>query len=149
VPHFGFDQLIAKRLKPIADEGTTFDLDGASLFALPAHFLHSEGNFQLYDPRSKILYTGDLGASLGVHYTIVPDFSAHVPYMTEFHRRYMGSNKVMKAWANMVRGLDIEIIAPQHGALFQGRDKVRQFIDWCAELECGVDLIAPLFKVPA
>jgi flavorubredoxin len=149
VPHFGFDSLVADRLKGIDDEGMTFDLDGAKLFALPGHFLHSEGNFQLYDPLAKILYTGDLGASLGAPSRVVSDFAAHVPYMEEFHRRYMCSNKVMRAWANMVRELDIEIIAPQHGALFQGKANVRRFIDWCAELECGVDLITPLFKAPA
>jgi flavorubredoxin len=48
----------------------------------------------------------------------------------------------------MVRQLDIEIIAPQHGAVFQGKEMVDQFVDWCAGLECGVDLITPLFKIP-
>ena len=148
VPHFGIDHLVADRLKPIPDEGMFFKLDGASLVALPAHFLHSEGNFQLYDPVSKILYSGDLGASLGAKYTAVSDFDAHLPYMEGFHRRYMGSNKVMKAWADMVRGLDIEIIAPQHGAYFQGKDMVGRFIDWCANLQCGVDLICRKFKIP-
>ncbi len=149
VPHFGFDHLIADRLKPIPDEGMVFDLSGARLLFLPAHFLHSEGNFQIYDPISKILYSGDLGASIGVNYLCVPDFDAHIAYMEGFHRRYMASKKVMKAWANMVRGLDIEIIAPQHGAYFKGKEMVGRFIDWCADLECGVDLIEPLFKIPA
>ncbi len=148
VPHFGFDHLVADRLKPIPDEGMVFDLEGARLLFLPAHFLHSEGNFQIYDPIAKILYSGDLGASLGMPYTCVADFDAHIPYMEGFHRRYMASNKVMKAWANMVRGLDIELIAPQHGAFFKGREMVRRFTDWCADLECGVDLIGPLFKIP-
>jgi len=148
VPHFGFDHLVADRLKPIPDEGMIFDLGGARLFALPAHFLHSEGNFQLYDPIAKILYSGDLGASIGADYTMVQDFGSHLRYMEGFHRRYMNSNRVMKAWADMVRPLDIDIIAPQHGAIFSGKEMVRQFIDWCANLECGVDLITPLFKVP-
>ena len=148
VPHFGVDGVVAHRLKPIPDEGMIFDLAGAPLEALPAHFLHSEGNFQLYDPTSKILYSGDLGASIGAEYRIVEDFDAHLRYMEGFHRRYMVSNRVMKAWANMVRPLDIEIIAPQHGAAFLGKDMIRRFIDWCAGLECGVDLIIPVFKRP-
>lgn len=148
VPHFGISHLVADRLKPIPDEGRMFDLDGAQLVVLPAHFLHSEGNFQVYDPVSKILYSGDLGASLGTDYWAVSDFDAHIPYMEGFHRRYMASNKVMKSWADMVRGLDIEIIAPQHGAYFKGKDMVGRFIDWCADLQCGVDLICPLFKIP-
>jgi flavorubredoxin len=147
VAHFGLDH-VADRIKAIPDEGMIFDLEGSRIFALPAHFLHSEGNFQLYDPISKILYSGDLGASVGADYAIVPDFDAHLPYIEGFHRRYMVSKRVMKAWADMVRPLDIDIIAPQHGAIFKGKETVRRFIDWCADLECGVDLITPLFKVP-
>jgi flavorubredoxin len=149
VPHFGLDRLVADRLRAIPDEGTIFDLAGAKLLALPAHFLHSEGNFQLYDPTSKILYSGDLGASIGMDYREVTDFDAHLRYMEGFHRRYMCSRVVMRAWADMVRGLDIEIIAPQHGALFRGKGMVKKFIDWCADLECGVDLITPTFRVPS
>ena len=44
--------------------------------------------------------------------------------------------------------MDIEIIAPQRGALFKGKEMVTKFIDWCADLECGIDLIADKFKVP-
>ena len=149
VPHFGFDHLVADRLKPIPDEGMLLDLEGSQLMIIPAHFLHSEGNFQIYDPTSKILYSGDLGASLGMKYVSVSDFDAHIPYMEGFHRRYMASNRVMRAWANMVCDLDIEIIAPQHGAYFQGKERVQRFIDWCAGLECGVDLIEPLYKLPS
>jgi flavorubredoxin len=128
VAHFGFDH-VADRLRSIPDEGMIFDLEGSRLIALPAHFLHSEGNFHLYDPISKILYSGDLGASMGADYVTVQDFDAHIPYMEGFHRRYMNANRVMKAWAEMVRPLDIEIIAPQHGALFVGKEMVRRFID--------------------
>lgn len=149
VPHFGLDQLVIDRLKPIPDEGMVFDLAGSRLVAVPAHFMHSEGNFHLYDPIAKILYTGDLGASIGADYRVVGDFDAHLPFIEGFHRRYMVSNRIMKAWAEMVRPLDIEIIAPQHGALFSGKEMVGRFIDWCADLECGVDLITPTFKMPA
>jgi flavorubredoxin len=68
--------------------------------------------------------------------------------MEGFHKRYMASNKVMKAWAEMVRPLDIEIIAPQHGAFFKGKEMVRQFIDWCANLPCGVDLMTDQYRIP-
>lgn len=149
VAHFGLDRLVSGRLKAIPDEGMVFDMEGAKLVAVPAHFLHSEGNFQLYDPISKILYTGDLGASIGAEYLEVTDFDAHLAYMEGFHRRYMVANRVMKAWADMVRPMDIEIIAPQHGPMFRGKDMVGRFIEWCAGLECGIDLMMPLFKLPA
>ncbi len=149
VPHFGLDELVSHRLKPIPDEGLTLDLDGAKLMLLPAHFLHSEGNFQVYDPVSKILYTGDLGASLGMEYREVPDFDAHLKYMEGFHRRYMVSRSVLKAWASMVRQLEIEIIAPQHGALFRGKAMCGQLLSWLEDLECGIDLMLDAYRLPA
>lgn len=149
VPHFGLDHLVEDRLKTIPDEGMILDLAGVRLPVLPAHFLHSVGNFQLYDPVAKILYSGDLGASLGMEYVYVEDFDAHLQYMEGFHKRYMGSNDAMKAWANMVRTLDINIIAPQHGAVFRGEEMVNRFIDWCAELQCGIDIMGDYFKVPS
>ncbi|PIE19747.1 MAG: MBL fold metallo-hydrolase [Proteobacteria bacterium] len=148
VPHFGVDALVEDRLKPIPDEGMWLDLEGAQLMVLPAHFLHACGNFQIYDPIAKILYSGDLGASLGTDYREVPDFDSHVPYMEGFHQRYMVSNVAMKRWAKMVRQLDLEIIAPQHGALFRGEEMVNRFIDWCDGLPCGLDLNADVYQLP-
>jgi len=149
IPHFGLDHLVEDRLKGIDDEGMTLDLGGSPLLILPAHFLHSCGNFQIYDSTSKILYSGDLGASVGIEYRRVSDFEAHIPKMEGFHRRYMASNKAMQLWANMVRDLDIEVIAPQHGALFEGKEMCTRFVDWCANLQCGVDVLGDVFKLPA
>ena len=148
IPHFGIDSLVVERLVGLPDEGALLELGGCSLMALPAHFLHSEGNFQLYDPVSKILYSGDLGASLGQDYQEVTDFDAHLRYMEGFHRRYMVSGRVLKAWAAMVRQLDIELIAPQHGAFFRGQAMVERFIAWCEGLECGIDLMLDSYKLP-
>lgn len=149
IPHFGLDKLVIDRLKPIPDEGMRLDLRGCPLLILPAHFLHSCGNFQVYDPISKILYSGDLGSSLETPYRVVPDFEAHIPYMKGFHERYMGSSAAMKAWAKMVRQLDIETVAPQHGAMFSGKPFVDKFIDWCDGLRCGIDLLSDIYKIPA
>ncbi len=140
IPHFGVDKLVVDRIKPIADGGMTLQLGATALRILPAHFLHSPGNFQIYDPTSKVLYSGDLGASLGQSYLEVPDFDAHLRFMEGFHQRYMSGNAAMRAWAKQVRSLDIEAIAPQHGAFFRGKAMVKRFIDWCEGLQCGVDL---------
>ncbi len=148
IPHFGLDRLVEKRLKGIPDQGMRLDLGGTELLIIPAHFLHSCGNHQVYDPVSKILYSGDLGASVGIDYRKVEDFEAHLPSMTGFHRRYMTSNKAMRAWGQMVRQLDIELIAPQHGAYFEGKEMVERFIGWCEELECGIDVMEDVFKLP-
>lgn len=148
VPHFGVDHLVIERLKPIPDEGMVLTLGGARLSIIPAHFLHSPGNFQVYDPASKVLYSGDLGASLGAEGVYVTDFEAHRPFMEGFHQRYMASNVAMRRWAQTARQLDIEIIAPQHGQLFRGREMVQRFIAWAEALPCGVDLLTGPVSIP-
>jgi flavorubredoxin len=149
IPHFGLDHLVAERLKGIDDGGMILDLAGCDLMVLPAHFLHSPGNFHVYDRVSKVLYSGDLGASIGNDYRIVEDFDAHLPSMEGFHKRYMACRAAMARWANMARQLDIEIIAPQHGAMFKGKEICDRFIDWCADLECGVDLMTDSVTLPS
>jgi flavorubredoxin len=41
----------------------------------------------------------------------------------------------------MIRGLDVEMMVPQHGSPFVGKAMVTQFLDWISELDCGIDLM--------
>ena len=134
----------------IPDDGADISMGDTVIKALPAHFLHSVGNFQFYDPISKILFTGDLGASMVDEFSPVTaaEFDAHIPTMAGFHRRYMTSKRMMKAWVEMVCSLPIETIAPQHGAYFQGRELVDRFLAWCSDLECGIDFFADKMILP-
>lgn len=129
------------RIISVPDNGMNLDLGGATIKAIPAHFLHSAGNFHYYDTISKILFSGDMGASIveGDNCEPVENFSEHVKSMTGFHRRYMVSNKVCRLWVNMVRQLDVEMIVPQHGAPFKGKFMINQFLKWVEQLECGID----------
>lgn len=148
IPHFGVDRLVVDRIKGLDDDGAIIKLGNSDIYILPAHWLHSPGNFQVYDPVSKILYSGDLGASLGQDYEFVQNFEEHIKYMEGFHRRYIASGRALKNWAKMVRQLDIEIIAPQHGAIFKGKDMVNKFIDWVESLQTGVDVMDDIYKIP-
>ena len=144
VPHLTTGKDISERIIGIPDPGVQITLGQCKVLALPAHFMHAEGNFQFYDPVSKILFSGDLGASIvpsAAASAPVTDFDSHVQYMEGFHKRYSVSGKVCKFWANMVRQLDIEQIVPQHGNRFVGKDAVNKFINWIERLECGVDLM--------
>ena len=133
-----FDRIIA-----LPDRGQCISLGKSSLKALPAHFLHSVGNFQLYDPISKILFSGDMGASLVDDAQPVTDFASHLPYMEGFHKRYMASNKACRLWAAMVRQLDVQMIVPQHGRPFVGPAMIEVFLRWVENLQCGLDLLGP------
>lgn len=148
IPHFGVDRLVADRIKGLEDTGAVIRLGNTDIYIIPAHWMHSPGNFQVYDPVSKILYSGDLGASLGQDYTFVPNFEDHIKYMEGFHRRYISSGRALRNWAKMIRQLDIEIIAPQHGAIFKGREMVNKFINWVERLETGVDIMDDVYKIP-
>lgn len=82
-----------------------------------------------------------MGASLVDDASPVRDFAAHLPSMEGFHRRYMASNKVCRLWAQMVRGMDVAMIVPQHGRPFVGPQMIGAFLDWIENLECGIDLL--------
>lgn len=144
VPHFCNLGKTDGRVISIPDEGACIRLGDTQYTLLPAHFLHSEGNLQFYDPVSKLLFSGDLGASLlPTPQAALPvtDFAAHIPSMRGFHMRYMVANKVCRYWANMIRTLDVEGIVPQHGAPMLGKPMVAEFVNWIENLSCGIDLL--------
>lgn len=151
IPHFCKPGKTTGRIVGIPDRGMRIRIGRHDLIALPAHFLHAEGNFQFYDPVSHILFSGDLGVSMLQGKDAVKPITSLAPYlprMEPFHRRYMVSNKVLRLWADMVSRLKIDMIAPQHGAPLMG-PAVREFIDWVRQLPCGIDLMGPAdYSVP-
>ena len=142
LPHLGVMGGIT--MKEIPDNGTTVRIGNTELIIIPAHFLHSPGNFTLYDPKVKVLFSGDIGAAVfpeGTWYLFVDDFNEHVKYMEGFHRRYIPTKEAINIWLKRIEKLDIDVIAPQHGAIFTG-DNVRKFIYWLKGLDkVGVDLL--------
>ena len=143
VPHFCKPGKTTGRIVGVPDEGMRIPIGTSELIALPAHFMHAEGNFQFYDPISRILFSGDLGVSLTGGKEAQQPFSSLKPMppgMEAFHRRYMVSNKILRFWARMVRQLHIDMIVPQHGAPLTGA-AVQEFIEWVEGLSCGIDLM--------
>lgn len=136
IRHFGMENISYRALP---DEGDLIEVGVAKLQAVPAHYLHSSGNFHIYDPESKVLMSGDIGAALEPIDAplYVDDFESHIPKMEKFHQRWMPSNRAKNDWIKRVRELDIEIMAPQHGRLFTG-DNIPKFLDWLEALEVGV-----------
>ena len=61
IRHFGLNNI---EYVPLQDDGGVIDLGEVTLQLIPAHYLHSSGNFHVYDPQAKILFTGDVGAAL-------------------------------------------------------------------------------------
>ncbi len=135
IRHFGMQNI---EYVPIQDQGGTIDLSGYQVELIPAHYLHSSGNFNVYDPNAKVLMSGDIGAALEADDAplYVDNFEDQIPKMEGFHKRWMPSNRAKQDWINRVRKLDIEIMAPQHGRIFTG-ENVGKFLDWFEQLEVG------------
>lgn len=142
---------IVDRIVGLEDEGGRIPLGDSVIKAVPAHFLHSVGNFQFYDTTARILFSGDMGASLVEDHPGEPveDFEAHIPTMRGFHQRYMVANRACRLWARMVRQMDIDWLVPQHGRPFKGREMIHRFLDWIENLPCGIDLLdESSYRVP-
>lgn len=136
VPHFGGT---GETFIPIPDEGMDVDVGGLRLAALPAHYLHSSGNFQLHDPKAKILFSGDVGAAMIPPDAplYVEDFDAHIRAAEGFHRRWMGSVEAKRDWCERIAKLDLDFMCPQHGAIYRGAD-IQRFVNWFDELPVGL-----------
>lgn len=136
IRHFGCESI---EYVSINDGGGIIDLGSVELQVIPAHYMHSSANFNIYDPHAKILMSGDIGAALEAPGTpiFVDDFDAHVEKMRFFHQRWMPSNQAKRVWIDRVRELDIDILAPQHGRMFKG-DDVKRFLDWFDSLQVGI-----------
>ncbi|WP_374348445.1 MBL fold metallo-hydrolase [Chitinimonas sp.] len=149
VPHFCSAGNAEGRIIGMPDQGGWIKLGDNRVAAVPAHFLHAEGNFHFYDPRSRILFTGDVGASMVEHEAIESPITTeaellqHIGSMEGFHRRYMVSNKACRLWVAMIRPMvqsgEITMLVPQHGRYFVGKRAMELFLEWLESLSCGID----------
>jgi len=143
--HYGFSEM--SRVMVLQDKGAQLKFGEDHIKFIPAHFLHSPGNFSLYDTKSKIVFSGDIGAAIVAspqNYKTVENFEEHKEHLQGFHKRYMGSNKLCRAWVSEMRKIQIDKIVPQHGFVFEG-ENVALFLAWLEELECGSDLLEELY----
>lgn len=130
----------------IPDEGEEITIGAATLRIIPAHYLHSSANFHVYDPKAKLLFSGDVGAALlppghGAFVDRRDDtgqaFAEHISKAEYFHRRWMPSNKAKNDWIDRVSSLDIDFLCPQHGSIYTANN-VDLFFDWFKALEVGI-----------
>jgi len=143
--HYGFTEM--SRVMSLADHGAKLKFGEDYIKFIPAHFLHSPGNFSLYDTKSKMLFSGDIGAAIlnsPQSYKKVENFEEHKEHLLGFHKRYMGSNKLCRAWVKKIEKLEVDIIAPQHGFVFE-EENVGLFLEWLKSLECGSDLLEEIY----
>jgi glyoxylase-like metal-dependent hydrolase (beta-lactamase superfamily II) len=88
-------------------------------------------SLSLYDPRSRILFAGNaLGAVSppGLWNIFVENLEEY----TEMVRAYLWSSADMdelRKWLEEIQGLDIAVLAPRHGPLLRGKEKVAHLLE--------------------
>ncbi|OJH37407.1 hypothetical protein [Cystobacter ferrugineus] len=116
---------------------------GHKLLPVPSPFCHFRGAVMLYDPQTRVLFTGDLFGGL-------TDSKAQGLWADEsdwsgiraFHQIYMPVNTALVRAVAAIRKLTpaVEIIAPQHGRIIRG-PLVQQFLERMERLQVGLDII--------
>lgn len=117
--------------------------NGDRLIPVPSPFCHFVGAVMLYDPQTKVLFTGDLFGALTEKdakglFADGSDWHG----MRAFHQIYMPSNQALRYAIAQMRRLapDVQTIAPQHGRVIRG-EWVEYYIQKLEQLQVGLDII--------
>lgn len=116
---------------------------GHVLLPVPSPFCHFRGAVMLYDPQTRVLFTGDLfgGLTEAKAASLYADESDWAG-VRAFHQIYMPVNAALKRTVEAIQALTpaVEIIAPQHGRVIRG-DLVRIFCERMSRLQVGLDIM--------
>ena len=120
----------------IEDLGYSYSFrSGRKLLFIRTPYSHSAGSFVTYDTKTKVLFSSDLFGSYDTDWDlfssiyekcavcspedVCPDTRkpCHINGILNFHKSVMTSTKALRYALKQIDGLDISIIAPQHGSL--------------------------------
>ena len=129
-------------MNPYAETGFSLPT-GHLLRPVPTPYCHFVGATMLYDPETRVLFSGDLFGGLtdkdarGL-YADGSDWAG----MRAFHQLYMPAGRALASAVRRIRALDPAptLIAPQHGRLLRG-EWIEHYLDRIESLQVGVDLI--------
>lgn len=134
---------------------------GRRLQFINTPYAHSPGSFITYEEKTKTLFTSDIFGAYGMQWDLFMDVeescrtcstydnckngktTCFMPGIIKFHQIIMTSNNSLRRALDKIRQLDIEIIAPQHGSLIRGADKIKIVLEKLYEIEnIGIDGIS-------
>ncbi|MDI1428923.1 protein kinase domain-containing protein [Polyangium sorediatum] len=116
---------------------------GHMMLPVPSPFCHFRGAVMLYDPETRVLFTGDLfGGLTPIEARGLWADESDWAGIRAFHQTYMPTNRVLTRAMDTIRALDppVEIIAPQHGRLLRG-PLLHRYIERLARLPVGLDIL--------
>lgn len=115
---------------------------GRVLGFIQTPYLHFPGAITTYDYNSKVLFSSDLFGAFSYEWSIYAKDN-YIERMKAFHEHYMPSNDVLRPVMEVFLGMDISIIAPQHGSVI--KNNISKYIKALRDLECG-SFLSPIKK---
>ena len=157
IRHYG----VSSQMVTIDSFGYAFEFStGRRLEFHMTPYAHSPGSFITYDTKTKTLFTSDLMGSytrkwdlfLSLHedckkcsdYDNCPrdEIYCPLPDIMKFHEMIMTSRSALKNALNVIKKIDFEIIAPQHGSVVTEPGDIKTLFEKLTNLEdVGIDRI--------
>jgi len=117
---------------------------GHVLQFIPSPFCHAKGAFLIYDPQTRVLFTGDLFGGISGAERIFQFFAEEEEWdgIRAFHQIYMPTKRALRYAIEQIRNLypPPKIIAPQHGTILKGAI-LEEFMQRLFNLDVGADLL--------
>ena len=147
-----------KLLVSIDEYGSGFTFGERTLKFFKTPYAHTTGSFVTHDMKTGTLFSSDLFGSISSQWElfielmndcyICKDYDhcidqgvyCPLPDILEFHKMVMPSGKALKYAMNVIGGLDVQMIAPQHGSIFAKKKDIDFLIERLGTLkEVGID----------
>ncbi len=129
--HYG----VKSELVNVDETGWELKLPDRTLKFIFMPYMHSPGEIMTYDPKTKILFSGDIFGGLSMDWSLYAN-EYYMDSMEMFMENYMPSTEIVNENLKRIEGLEIEMICPQHGSIIP-KDSVEKAVRTLKELECG------------
>lgn len=145
-------------IETIDHDDHSFTFNGRTLAFYETPFCHNAGSFITYDARTKTLFSSDIFGSISSQWDLYVTLEeacyacadyrncpnrkpfCPLPDILEFHRTIMPAGKALRHAMAVIKRLDIERIAPQHGGIISGKRDIAFLIEKLENLEgVGID----------
>lgn len=113
---------------------------GRTLGFVLTPYLHFPGAFTSYDYQSRILFSSDLFGAFSYEWSLYAK-GDYIEKMKTFHEHYMPANSIIRPVMELFLGMEINMIAPQHGSII--KENIIAHIKELRDLECGT-LLNPI-----
>lgn len=119
-----------RRFLLLGQRGGRVQLGKSELRVLPALPAQSVGQPAIFDPVSRILFSGDVGATELDQSAFCENFDALLPLLASRQPAYLTDTRGCREWALIARDLRPHMIMPNSGAPMIGKQTVGRFLDW-------------------